>query len=132
MKILFICMLNAVRSPMAEGLARAKFPQHQYESAGFIESPTDFLAVDVMKEIDIDISDHVPICLETLELKDYDLVLCLAEEIRDKLEDFELPNVEFWDIKSPAAIGGNRFQMLLGYREIRDEIAGLVEGRLSD
>lgn len=131
MKILFICMLNAVRSPMAEGLARAKFPEHEYESAGFIESPTDFLAVEVMKEIDIDISEHVPTSLETLSLKDYDLVLCLAEEIRDKLEDFALPNVEFWDIKSPAAIGGSRFQQLLGYREIRDEIAGLVDKRFS-
>ena len=129
MKILFICMLNAVRSPMAEGIARAKFPEHQYESAGLIESPTDFLAAEVMKEIDIDISEHVPTSLAKVDLKDYDLVLCLAEEIRDKLQDFEVPNVEYWNVTSPASIDGSRFQKLLSYREIRDEIEKLVVGR---
>lgn len=131
MKILFICMLNAVRSPMAEGLARAKFPEHEYESAGFMESPTDFLAIDVMKEIDVDISDHVPTALDKVDLKDYDLVFCMAEEIRDKMQDFDLPNVEYWDITSPASIEGSRFQKLISYREIRDEIAKLVDSRLS-
>jgi protein-tyrosine-phosphatase len=129
MKVLFLCMLNTVRSPMAEAIARAKFPQHQYTSAGFIESPLDYMAVEVMKEIDLDISTHVPTSLEKVSLKDYDVVICLAEEIKAKLKDFHVPNVEYWDVTSPASIRGSRFQQLLSYREIRDDIARLVEKR---
>lgn len=129
MKILFLCLLNTVRSPMAEAIARAKFPQHQFESAGFIESPQDFLTNEVLKEIELDCSNHVPTALDKLEIKSYDLVICLADEIRDKIEGLSLKNLEFWSVKSPAVIRGSRFQMLLGYREIRDEIAKKVEQR---
>jgi len=131
MKILFLCLLNTVRSPMAEAIARAKFPEHTYQSAGFIESPPDYMAVEVMKEMDLDISNHVPTALDKVNLKDYDLVICLAEEIKDKLKDFNVPNVEFWNVTSPASIRGSRFQQLLSYREIRDDIARLVSNRLS-
>jgi protein-tyrosine-phosphatase len=131
MKVLFLCMLNTVRSPIAEAIARAKFPQHSYQSAGFIESPLDYMAVEVMKEIDLDISTHIPTSLDKIDLKDYDLVLCLAEEIRDKLQGFNVPNVEYWDITSPASIRGSRFQKLLSYRELRDDIKKLVEERFS-
>ena len=131
MKVLFLCMLNTVRSPMAEGIARVYFPEHEYHSAGFIESPLDFLAVEVMKEVDIDISAHVPTSLDKVNLKDYDLVLCLAQEIRDKLEDFHIPNIEYWDVTSPASIRGSRFQQLLSYREIRDNIVKLVKKRFA-
>jgi protein-tyrosine-phosphatase len=124
-------MLNTVRSPMAEALARTNFPQHEYHSAGFIESPLDYLAVEVMKEIDLDISGHVPTSLDKVNLKEYDLVLCLAQEIRAKLEDFHIPNIEYWDIKSPASIRGSRFQQLLSYREIRDDIAAKVKKRFA-
>lgn len=124
-------MLNTVRSPMAEGIARAYFPEHEYHSAGFIESPLDYLAVEVMKEIDIDISKHVPTSLDKVNLKDYDLVLCLAQEIRDKLEDFNIANIEYWNVTSPASIRGSRFQQLLSYREIRDDIIKLVRKRFN-
>ena len=124
-------MLNTVRSPMAEGIARAHFPEHEYQSAGFIESPLDFMAVEVMKEIDIDISKHVPTSLDKVNLKNYDLVLCLAQEIKDKLEDFHIPNIEYWDITSPASIRGSRFQQLLSYRDIRDDIAKKIRKRFS-
>jgi protein-tyrosine-phosphatase len=129
MKILFLCMLNTVRSVMAEGIARAEFPEHEYHSAGFIESPVDYLTVEVLKEIDIDVSAHVPTGLDKVNLKDYDLVLCLAEEIKDKMQDLHIPNIEYWNIKSPGSIRGSRFQQLLGYREIRDDIKKLVRNR---
>lgn len=124
-------MLNTVRSPMAEGMARVYFPEHEYHSAGFIESPLDHMAVEVMKEIDIDISEHVPTSLDKVNLKNYDLVLCLAQEIKDKLEDFHIPNIEYWDIASPGSIRGSRFQQLLSYRDIRDDIAKQIRKRFS-
>ena len=56
MKVLFLCTLNAVRSPIAEALAKDMFPGHEFFSAGLIEGPADYFAIEVMDEIGLDIS----------------------------------------------------------------------------
>lgn len=66
MKILMVCLGNICRSPMAEGLMRAKLQKYniisEVDSAGFVafhtgDSP-DSRATSVMKHHGIDISDQ--------------------------------------------------------------------------
>ncbi len=126
MKILFLCTLNAVRSPMAEAMAKEFYPEHQFSSAGLVTGPVDYFAVEVMQEIGLDISNHEPRSFSRLKSKSFDLVICLANEyspeIRDLMDKHKLKH-KFWsNIPSPGDVGSNRLMKLYGYREIRDSI----------
>ena len=87
MKILFLCIANSARSQIAEGLARIILgPSAEIESAG--SKPSGKLnpfAIQVMKEINIDISGHHSKSCDDLPSMffidlDYVITLC-AEEI---------------------------------------------------
>jgi len=66
MKILMVCLGNICRSPMAEGIMRAKIVKYNLsaiiDSAGFepfhTGDPPDYRAIQVMKQHGIDISDQ--------------------------------------------------------------------------
>lgn len=85
MKILFMCVANSARSQLAEGLARAEFPNAEIESAGSKPGKLNPFAVSVMKEIGVDISKHYSKSVNDLDPKfvdglDYVITLC-AEEV---------------------------------------------------
>lgn len=85
MKILFMCVANSARSQMAEGLARQFFPNAEVESAGSHPGHLNPMAVKVMKEVGIDISNHfskstAELAPEFLANLDYVITLC-AEEV---------------------------------------------------
>ena len=66
--ILFACSMNAVRSPMAEGLMKHYFGNRVYvDSVGVRGEEVDPFAVTVMAEIGIDISKHKPKLFDGLE-----------------------------------------------------------------
>src|SRR4051812_8471142 len=99
MRVLFLCTLNAVRSPIAESLARQYFPEHEFHSAGIIAGPIDYLAVEVMQEIGIDISERKTRSFENLKHKNFDLVICLANESAADFKpiiDKHKLKVEYW------------------------------------
>jgi len=53
--VLFVCYLNSIRSPMAEGLMKKRFSQQLYvQSAGMESGDLDELMVAVMAEKSID------------------------------------------------------------------------------
>ena len=59
--VLFACSMNAVRSPMAEGIAKYLFGREIYfASAGVRQGELDGFAVAAMDEIGIDLSRHKP------------------------------------------------------------------------
>lgn len=129
MKILFVCTLNAVRSPMAEALAKEIFPQHEFYSAGLIEGPADYFAIEVMNEIGLDISGRKAKSIDAFKNQKFDRIICLADEVKKSAPDFlkkSGASVEYWEIPSPGAIGGNRIMKLFGYREIRDKIRSQI------
>jgi len=58
MNLLFMCVANSARSQLAEGFARKIFPQAQVESAGSEPGRLNPVAVEVMREIGVDIALH--------------------------------------------------------------------------
>src|SRR6266545_4259338 len=83
--VLFACSLNAVRSPMAEALARHYFGRDIYfASAGLKRGELDPFAVAAMEEIGIDISRHNPHTFEDLEDSNFDLIVTLSPESHHK------------------------------------------------
>ncbi len=130
--VLFVCNQNAVRSPMAEALADRHCKRRVFvESVGLIAGNLDPFSVAAMQEEGIDISQHQPKPIGTVDTNLFDLVIALTPESRDHIEktradgNFEL---EYWPTPDPSDAEGNRNQVIDSYRLVRDRL----EVRIAD
>ena len=127
--LLFLCVQNAARSQMAEGLARALFGDSVHvQSAGSQPAGVDALAVAAMAEIGIDISAQTSKSVESIDPHSVDTVITLcAEEICPVF----LGNVRrlHWSIADPAVADPSRSdgERLAKFRVARDQIKGRIE-----
>ena len=78
MKLLFVCQLNMVRSPMAEGLARAQ--GHEAYSCGLAPGERDDLVTTVLEERAIDMSAHIPRSLHDFADEVFDQVIAFSAD----------------------------------------------------
>ncbi len=124
--VLFACTLNAIRSPMAEGIMKYLHGRQVYvQSCGMRSGDLDAFAVAVMDEIGIDISRHVPRAFEQLEDACFDLVISLSPEAQHHAVELTRHNateLEFWNMPDPSLSNGSREQVLEGYRQLRDRL----------
>lgn len=126
--VLFMCGFNAVRSPMAEGLARAYFGKSLYvQSAGVRTQEPDPFMVAAMDEIGVDASRHRSRTVDELEDWEglnFDLIVSLSPEAHHKALELTrtlAADVEYWPTPDPTlAQGGSREQTLDAYRAVRD------------
>lgn len=78
--ILFICIGNICRSPMAEGLLKHALPDKAVLSAGtnaLVGEPADPLSVQLMREHGIDIGAHRARSLAAWMVSDADVILTM-------------------------------------------------------
>ena len=132
-----MCAQNAVRSPMAEGLAKHFFGRSLYvQSAGVRKSDADGFMVAVMDEMGIDAGKHKPRTIDELEEWEglnFDLIITLSPEAHHKalgLTRTIAAEVEYWPTADPTILQGSRDQMLDAYREVRDGLARRIRERL--
>jgi protein-tyrosine-phosphatase len=123
--VLFACTLNAVRSPMAEGLARAMLGSRIYvDSAGLSTASLDPFAVAAMAEIGIDIRDHNTQGFDDIAVDEFDVIVALSPEALARvraLTRHSSVGVEYWPTEDPTAdSGGSRESRLQAYRAVRD------------
>jgi arsenate reductase len=127
--ILFLCVANSARSQIAEGLARAHFGDlRQIQSAGSSPSTVNRYAVEVMKEVGIDITAQYSKAVDAIDPASVDTVVTLcAEEVCPVF----LGHVErlHWPIEDPASKDPSlsRDRMLTRFRVARDEIRDRIE-----
>jgi protein-tyrosine-phosphatase len=134
--ILFACTLNAVRSPMAEGLARAILGQKIYvDSAGLATASLDSFAVAAMAEIGIDIADHNTQGFDDIAVDEFDMIVALSPEAREKAEILTRHSsvtIEYWPTDDPTAeSGGSRESRLAAYRNVRDTLRQRIRDRFA-
>jgi arsenate reductase len=81
--ILFLCVANSARSQMAEGLARQRFGDALVvQSAGSAPSRVNPYAIEVMREVGVDLGAHTSKSVDTIDPASVDLVITLcAEEV---------------------------------------------------
>jgi arsenate reductase len=114
---------------MAEGFARKLAPQDvRIHSAGTEPKTIHPLAVQVMKEVGIDISRQRSKGLEAIPLDKIDLVVTLCGEAAEHCPALAT-NTErlHWPLPDPAQANRNDETVLRIFREVRDEIRSRVK-----
>jgi len=124
--ILFVCGMNAIRSPMAEAIARKLLPSGTYlASAGVRPGERDPFVDVVLEEIGLSLGKRQPQTLEDLEDDFFDLVITLAPEAHHaalELTRSSAVEVVYWPMPDPTVITGTRDQIVSAYRELRDRL----------
>ena len=132
--VLFSCTWNAVRSPMAEGLLKKMLGHKVYvDSVGAKKMDVDGFAIAVMKEIDVDISNHQPKSFDDLHDTSYDLIITLSPEAQHKAMELTRTmhcDVEFWHTFDPSIVEGSRDNRLAAYRRIRHQLMQQIINRI--
>jgi arsenate reductase len=107
---------------MAEGDARAPAPQQVHiSSAGTEKSKVNPAAIEVMKEVGIDVSGHASKTLDDVPWKEMDTVvtLCGDADERCPVLDASVRRVH-WPLPDPSAAAEP--ERVAAFRESRDEI----------
>ena len=130
--VLFCCDHNAVRSPMAEGLARRFYGSEIFvQSAGVHNDlEIDGFAIAVTQEIGVELSRHRSRSFDEMQewgddLGGFDLVVALSPASQRKaleLTRYYHLQVEYWPIMDPTGIGETRDAKLQSFRQTRDQI----------
>lgn len=127
-RVLFLCVANSARSQMAEGLARAKYPDGLFQSAGSVPSSVNPWAIKVMDELGIDISIHSSKGVGDIPEGSFDVVATLCAEESCPASMLASPRWD-WAIPDPATdVPLSDQEMMQRFRSARDQIALLVEG----
>ena len=131
--VLFVCTLNAVRSPMAAALLRVQKGREIYvESAGVEAGALDPLAVEVMAEIGIAMAAHQPRSFEDLQDGSFDLVVTLSPEAEThalELGRKSATQIEHWRTMDPTGVEGTPEQRRAAYRAVRDTLRRQIAAR---
>ena len=136
MKIGFICTGNSARSQMAEGFgkfyARELKKDVEVFSAG--SEPSGYvhpLAVEVMAERGIDISNQKSKSLEEIPLRELDFVITLCGDAAERCPVVPGAKTVHWGLPDPAKVEGTEEEKLEAFRKVRDEIERRVRELLS-
>lgn len=128
--ILFLCVANSARSQMAEGLARKLLGSRiAVQSAGSEPSTVNPYAVEVMREVGVDLTTHHSKSVQTIDPASVGTVVTLcAEEVCPVF--LGKARRLHWPIQDPASKDPSipRDQMLARFRAARDQI----QARLDD
>ncbi len=134
--ILFMCGMNAIRSPIAEAIARSLLPANTYiRSAGVRAGERDPFVDVVLDEVGLSLGRHLPHTLEDLEDDYFDLIITLSPQAHHaalELTRASAVEVVYWPTMDPTVVQGTREQILESYREVRNHLAELIEDRLLD
>ncbi|HBT49903.1 MAG: Protein-tyrosine-phosphatase [Caldanaerobacter subterraneus] len=130
----FICTGNSCRSQMAEGFGKF-YGGDDFEvySGGVEAHGLNSKAVEVMKEIGIDISNQTSDLIDENILFKADYVITLCGDARDKCPALP-PSVKslHWELEDPARAEGTEEEIMNKFREVRDIIKEKVKALIEE
>ncbi|GBE05305.1 MAG TPA: arsenate reductase ArsC [Nitrospirae bacterium] len=128
-KVMFLCTANSCRSQMAEGLARRLGGDIlEIYSAGLFAHYVQPMAIQVMKETGIDITNQTSDAIDEEELRKMDIIisLCGHAEKTCPATPQRIRRIH-WPIDDPVGFMGTEEQTLNEFRRARDEIKEKIE-----
>jgi arsenate reductase len=114
---------------MAEGLLR-QLGQGCFEvaSAGIRPTQVRTEAIQVMKEIGIDISDHFSKDVDRFVAQDFDYIITVCDNANENCPVFPgTAKRVHWSFEDPAQVEGDESVRLTAFRTIRDQIKQRIE-----
>lgn len=128
-RVLFICTGNSARSQMAEGwLEHLAGDRFLVSSAGTHPSRVHPLAIEVMREVGVDISHHRSKSVETFWGEPFDYVITVCDAAREACPVFPHAGVQLhWSFPDPATGEGTLDEQLARFRSVRDAIRRQIE-----
>ena len=127
--------MNAVRSPMAEQLARRMLPSATFvASAGVHRGERDPFVDAVLAEEGLSLGERHPRTMDDLEDDYFDLIVTLAPEAHHaalELTRSLAVEVEYWPTPDPTGMEGSREQKLEAYREVCDGLLLRIRRRFA-
>ena len=125
MKILILCTGNACRSQMAEGFIKSFDLKIDVYSAG--TKPAEMVnpyAIQVMREIGLDISKNTTDHVEKYIDRDFDFVITVCNNAKKTCPVFfgNVKNRLHIGFNDPAETVGSEEDILAVFRRVRDEI----------
>jgi arsenate reductase len=127
-KVLFICTSNSARSQIAEGLLRSFFgDKYEVYSAGINPTTINPYAIEVMKEIGIDISSQRSKNIEEFRNQKFDYVVTVCDNSNEVCPFFPGKNIIHKGFYDPSEVKGNIAEKLNTFRNVRDQIKEWIE-----
>jgi len=124
-KILILCTGNSCRSQMAEGFIKSFDPELEVYSAG--TNPSKQVhpkAIQVMKEVGIDLSKNFPKMVDQFLNESFDYVITVCNNAKETCPVFigKVGKQFHIGFEDPADAIGTEEEILSEFRRIRDEI----------
>ncbi|PBB85195.1 protein-tyrosine-phosphatase [Mesorhizobium sp. WSM3876] len=127
--------MNAVRSPMAEQLAKRMLPATVFvASAGVRGGERDPFVDAVLAEDGLTLGGRQPRTLDELEDDYFDLIVTMAPEAHHaalELTRSLAVEVEYWPMPDPTDTGGTRDQIMAAYRDLRERLRARIGKRFA-
>ena len=130
MKILFLSYRNSCRSQIAEAILRNCDKSLEIYSAGiYPEEKVKQVAIDVLKEIGIQVDEKPPRHYSEITHLEFDFLITVGDGTP---EEIDIPNIKFrrklhLGFKNPNKKFRDPMVVLEKCREIRDEIKNEIE-----
>lgn len=132
--ILFMCVANSARSQMAEGLGRMIFGNRiPVQSAGSEPSTLNPYAIEVMRELGVDLTTHHSKSVQKIDPATVGTVITLCAEEVCPVFLGKVTRLH-WPVPDPASKDPtiSRDEMLARFRTARDTIRARIEQFASD
>ncbi len=128
--VLFVCTHNSARSQMAEGLLRAwAGNRFDVSSAGTEAGTLRPEAVEVMREIGVDIAEHESKDLAGFIGRPFDWLVTVCDGAREACPVMPgIGNQEHWSIEDPSSATGDHEARIAAFRAARDDLAERIRG----
>ena len=122
--VLILCTANSARSQIAEGLLRHYYGEDfEVESAGTRATLVRPEAIQVMKELGIDISSHRSKTVDEFANRTFDHVLTVCDNAKESCPVYPgHSNRIHHSFVDPAAVRGSENERLTAFRKVRDDI----------
>ena len=133
-KILVLCTGNSCRSQMAEGYLR-QFANDRAEiySAGIETHGVNPVAIEIMKEDSIDISNHTSNNIDEYRNIDFDFVITVCDNAKERCPFFPSKAKKFHqNFPDPAKATGTEEEIKQQFRQVRQQIKAYCKNFVAD
>jgi arsenate reductase (thioredoxin) len=119
-RVLILCTGNSARSQIAEGLFRQKAGERfEVFSAGTRPKGLNPFAVEVMREVGLDISSQTSKDVRIFEGQPFDFVITVCDNAKESCPVFPGANKLHWSTHDPTTLSQ--------FRSVRDELSKRID-----